>query len=79
MITVQYDPVTGERKIGTSDNLAPRSLAIAAAGIVGAMVDTARELYGEAAAEAMLRMIRNMDDAGAFSLAAVRREEDGNV
>lgn len=68
MIKISYD-LYDDAFVMDTDGLGPRSLAIAAAGIVNGMVGEARALYGEDAAEAMLQMIRNMDDAGAFCLA----------
>lgn len=68
MIKIGYDLRSNTFNMD-ADGLGPRSLAVAAAGIVNGMVGKARVMYGEDAAEAILQMIRNMDDASAFFVA----------
>ena len=71
MIRVEYDQATGRADISEETRDAGAFVREGAI-IVGLMVWAAAEAYGAAAAEGLLKMIRNIDDAGGYSLAELR-------
>lgn len=71
MVRIWYDPDTNEFGMD-SGGLSAMDLAQAGAMIVNGMAAKARSEHGEAAAEAMLMLIRNADDAAVFGLEAIK-------
>ena len=75
MIKISYD-LRDNAFVMDADGLGPRSLAVAAVGIVNGMICEARALYGEQAAEAMTEMIQRMTEAGGYFLTVKGGAED---
>lgn len=73
MIRIWYDPENNTTGVTGTGELSAEEMVHAGAMIVNCMVCAVRAGHGEATAEKMLMLIRNMDDAGVFGLDAVGR------
>lgn len=71
MIRVEYDQATGKADISEETRDAGAFIREGAM-IVGLLAWAAAEAYGAEASGALLQMIRNIDDAGGYSLAELR-------
>ena len=75
MVRIWYDPGNDMASMTDTGDLSAEEMVRAGAMIVNCMVRTVRSRHGNAAAEAMLMLIRNMDEAGAFGLDVIGRCE----